>query len=92
MKLFVGNFIKQNAKQTRSVLILAQNAGDAGSVAEELRNPGEKIGITEAHEPLVETNGNGVYRYVYEGLDEPEPDPRTLRMAEAAGQAVSGST
>lgn len=73
-KLFVLQFARPgNQASQRQHFIIAPDHETAGNAADNLIRPGERVNITEAHEPLSEAFGNDVIDDYYAGLQQPEP-------------------
>lgn len=78
-RIFVAQFeTPQSSPPTappskRSVLILAASLSDASDTAESLREPHEKLTITEAHEPVFEAFPGNTSACLYEGIAKPQP-------------------
>lgn len=70
--LFVVQLINPGGKP-RNVMVLAQCIEHAAGTADHLKRPGEKVSITEAHEPVYESFGFSEYNELYAGLEQPDP-------------------
>lgn len=70
-KLFVVNYSIPCTNAKRQVFVLAPNGQLAAQVADSLTEPGEKVSLVEAHEPVFDINEGGAIGCLYEGLAAP---------------------